>query len=184
MGSAEHHTPGKGWADWEMWRRGGGTMGSAEARAGVVPARGGKVHRCLQLLKKLRKKVISCSLRPARDRLQSDALKFCSKEGVGWEKYSECKKTSLCLGEGWRCPSPEGLEKRLGRSPPGLGGDRRCPATAPICLKNGVSSVWAGWRSCGQGSWVWSQARCDCPLNGQGWQRAGNIFLSEYPLIN
>lgn len=124
------------------------------------------------------------SLCPARDRLQSDAVKFCSREGVGWEKCLECRQTSSCLGEGWRCPSPEGLEKRLGRGLPGLGGDRRCPATAPICLKNGGLSVWVGRRSCGQGSWVWSQACCDSPLNDQGWQRARSIFLSEYPLIN
>lgn len=126
---------------------------------------------------KVAKKVISCFLCLVRDRLQSHALKFCSKKGVGWEKYLECKKSQPLPREGWRCLSPEGLEKRLG-------GDCRCPATAPFCLKNGGLSGWAGWRSCGQGSWVWAQARYDSPLNGQPWQRAGSIFLSEYPLIN
>lgn len=133
---------------------------------------------------KVAKKVISCFLCLVRDRLQSHALKFCSMKGVGWEKYLECKKSQPLPREGSRCLSPEGLEKRLGRSLPGLGGDCRCPATAPFFLKNGGLSGWAGWRSCGQGSGVWAQACYDSPLNGQRWQRAGSIFLSEYPLIN
>lgn len=35
-----------------------------------------------------------------------------------------------------------------------------------------------------QGSWAWCPACWDSPLNAQGWQRAGSIFLSEYPLIS
>lgn len=31
---------------------------------------------------------------------------------------------------------------------------------------------------------VWSEEHCDSLLNGQGWQRAGSVLLSEYPIMN
>lgn len=94
--------------------------------------------------------------------------------------FSNLNNSRILWFQDWTCPAPEGLEERLCRNLPGLGEGHRCPAVAIIYLK---TSAWAG-KELWPGLGVWCPACWDSPLNAQGWQRAGSIFLSEYPLIS